>query len=89
MIAGNGLRPAIWDEFTKRFGIARVCEFYAASEGNTAFLNVFNVDKTTGICPSPIAFVEYDDETGGPGARRRRPACARSRPASPACCCRR
>jgi fatty-acyl-CoA synthase len=66
VIAGNGLRPTIWDEFTKRFGIARVCEFYAASEGNTAFLNVFNVDKTTGICPSPIAFVEYDDETGGP-----------------------
>jgi fatty-acyl-CoA synthase len=66
VIAGNGLRPAIWDEFTKRFGITRVCEFYAASEGNTAFLNVFNVDKTTGICPSPIAFVEYDDETGGP-----------------------
>ena len=66
VIAGNGLRPAIWDEFTKRFGIPRVCEFYAASEGNTAFLNVFNVDKTTGICPSPIAFVEYDEENGGP-----------------------
>ncbi|HYO03967.1 MAG TPA: long-chain-acyl-CoA synthetase FadD6 [Mycobacterium sp.] len=66
VIAGNGLRPAIWDEFTKRFGIPRVCEFYAASEGNTAFLNVFNVDKTTGICPSPIAFVEYDEETGEP-----------------------
>jgi fatty-acyl-CoA synthase len=66
VISGNGLRPAIWDEFTKRFGIARVCEFYAASEGNTAFMNVFNVDKTTGLCPTPIAFVEYDDETGGP-----------------------
>jgi fatty-acyl-CoA synthase len=66
VIAGNGLRPAIWDEFTKRFGIPRVCEFYAASEGNTAFLNVFNVDKTTGICPSPIAFVEYDGDTGEP-----------------------
>jgi fatty-acyl-CoA synthase len=66
VIAGNGLRPTIWDEFTKRFGIERVCEFYAASEGNTAFMNVFNVDKTTGICPTPIAFVEYDDETGGP-----------------------
>ena len=66
VIAGNGLRPAIWDEFTNRFGIARVCEFYGASEGNTAFLNVFNLDKTTGICPSPIAFVEYDDESGEP-----------------------
>jgi fatty-acyl-CoA synthase len=66
VIAGNGLRPAIWDEFTNRFGIPRVCEFYGASEGNTAFLNVFNVDKTTGICPSPVAFVEYDDESGEP-----------------------
>jgi fatty-acyl-CoA synthase len=66
VIAGNGLRPTIWDQFTERFGIERVCEFYAASEGNTAFMNVFNVDKTTGICPTPIAFVEYDDETGGP-----------------------
>ncbi len=66
VIGGNGLRPAIWDEFTKRFGIPRVCEFYAASEGNTAFLNVFNLDKTTGICPSPVAFVEYDLDTGEP-----------------------
>lgn len=66
VIAGNGLRPAIWDEFTQRFGIERVCEFYAASEGNTAFVNVFNVDKTTGICPSPVAFVEYDADAGVP-----------------------
>jgi fatty-acyl-CoA synthase len=66
VIAGNGLRPAIWDDFTSRFGIDRVCEFYAASEGNTAFVNVLNVDRTTGICPTPVAFVEYDDETGDP-----------------------
>ncbi|TFV54490.1 long-chain-acyl-CoA synthetase [Mycobacterium sp. PS03-16] len=66
VIAGNGLRPAIWDDFTERFGIARVCEFYAASEGNTAFVNVFNMDKTTGICPTPVAFVEYDGESGDP-----------------------
>jgi fatty-acyl-CoA synthase len=66
VISGNGLRPAIWDEFTERFGIERVCEFYAASEGNTAFVNVLNVDKTTGICPTPVAFVEYDPDTGEP-----------------------
>ncbi len=66
VIAGNGLRPAIWDDFTERFGIDRVCEFYAASEGNTAFVNVLNVDKSTGICPTPVAFVEYDEETGEP-----------------------
>ncbi len=66
VIAGNGLRPSIWDEFTERFSIDRVCEFYAASEGNTAFVNVLNVDKTTGICPTPVAFVEYDEESGDP-----------------------
>ncbi|OAN41459.1 long-chain-acyl-CoA synthetase FadD6 [Mycolicibacterium iranicum] len=65
VICGNGLRPAIWDDFTKRFGIKRVCEFYSASESNTAFVNFFNLDKTTGICPSPVAFVEYD-ESGDP-----------------------
>src|SRR3954471_1860085 len=66
VICGNGLRPAIWDEFTERFGIERVCEFYGASEGNTAFVNVLNVPKSTGICPTPVAFVEYDSETGDP-----------------------
>jgi fatty-acyl-CoA synthase len=66
LIAGNGLRPEIWQEFTARFGIARVCEFYAASEGNTAFINIFNVPKTTGISPLPLAYVEYDPDTGAP-----------------------
>ncbi|AQT79065.1 long-chain-acyl-CoA synthetase [Mycolicibacterium litorale] len=66
VITGNGLRPEIWDEFTKRFGIGRVAEFYAASEGNTAFINIFNIPKTTGISPLPLAYVEYDPESGDP-----------------------
>lgn len=66
VIAGNGLRPEIWDEFTKRFGIKRVCEFYASSEGNTAFINVFNVPRSTGVFPLPLAYVEYDPDTGAP-----------------------
>ena len=79
VIAGNGLRPEIWDEFTQRFGIGRVCEFYASSEGNTAFINVFNVPKSTGLFPMPLAYVEYDPETGAPlrddnGRVRRVPA---------------
>ena len=79
VIAGNGLRPEIWDQFTKRFGIGRVAEFYAASEGNTAFINIFNIPKTTGISPLPLAYVEYDAETGEPvrdenGRVRRVPA---------------
>ena len=87
VIIGNGLRPAIWDEFTERFGIERVCEFYGASEGNTAFVNVFNIAE----------------DARGSARRRwrsssttRRPAsrcatttagCARSRPVSRVCCC--
>lgn len=34
MIFGNGLRPQIWTEFIERFKIARVGEFYGATEGN-------------------------------------------------------
>jgi fatty-acyl-CoA synthase len=79
LIAGNGLRPEIWDEFTERFGIARVCEFYASSEGNAAFINIFNVPRSTGISPTPLAYVQYDPDTGAPlrdddGRVRRVPA---------------
>jgi fatty-acyl-CoA synthase len=66
LIAGNGLRPEIWDEFTSRFNIARVCEFYAASEGTTAFINMFNVPKSAGCAPMPAAYVQYDTDTGAP-----------------------
>ena len=48
------------------FPSAAIWEFYGASEGNTGFVNVFNIPKTAGICPTPVAFVEYDPETGEP-----------------------
>ncbi|MDI9946466.1 AMP-binding protein, partial [Rhodococcus sp. IEGM 1302] len=57
LMVGNGLRPEIWAEFTQRFGIPRVAEFYGASECNIAFVNALNVDKTAGICPLPHAVV--------------------------------
>ncbi|MFC9551304.1 long-chain-acyl-CoA synthetase [Rhodococcus sp. NPDC056960] len=66
LMVGNGLRPEIWDEFTTRFGISRVAEFYGASECNIAFVNALNVDKTAGICPLPHAVVEYDEDSGSP-----------------------
>ena len=66
VIVGNGLRPDIWEEFTERFGIKRVVEFYAASEGNTAFINIFNIPGSTGINPLPLAYVEFDTATGEP-----------------------
>jgi fatty-acyl-CoA synthase len=66
VIIGNGLRPEIWEEFTHRFGIGRVAEFYGASEGNTGFINVFNIAGSTGLNPMPLAYVEYDPETSEP-----------------------
>ncbi|WP_078278784.1 long-chain-acyl-CoA synthetase FadD6 [Mycobacteroides franklinii] len=66
VIIGNGLRAELWGEFTKRFGIKRVCEFYSASESNTAFVNALNIDRTVGLCPYPLAYVKYDIETGEP-----------------------
>ncbi len=59
-VVGNGLRPDIWLEFKKRFNIERVGEFYAASEGNGGFANVFNKDFTVGLGISPMKIVAYD-----------------------------
>ncbi len=50
-VIGNGLRPDIWMQFKNRFGINRIHEFYGASEGNMAFSNIFNFDKTVGWAP--------------------------------------
>ncbi|WP_431956657.1 long-chain-acyl-CoA synthetase [Nocardia lijiangensis] len=76
LVVGNGLRPELWDEFTERFGIGRVVEFYGASEAPIAFVNAFGVDRTAGFGPLPYAIVEYDDATGkaerGPGGTLRR-----------------
>lgn len=75
LIVGNGLRPEIWTEFTERFGIDRVAEFYGASECNIAFVNALGVERTAGLCPLPYAVVEFDPDTG----RARRDARGRLR----------
>ncbi|WP_421094652.1 long-chain-acyl-CoA synthetase [Prescottella equi] len=64
LMVGNGLRPEIWTEFTERFGIDRVAEFYGASECNIAFINALGVERTAGVCPLPHAVVDYDQDTG-------------------------
>ena len=65
VIVGNGLRTDIWAEFQERFGIARIAEFYGASECNIAFINAYNISETAGTCPLPHKVVAYDPETGG------------------------
>jgi len=61
-IMGNGLRPDIWMAFKQRFGIKRITEFYGASEGNVAFVNLLNKDRTIGTTTSKHALVRYDVE---------------------------
>ena len=60
---GNGLRPDVWMDFKERFGIKRIAEFYGASEGNVAFANLFNKDRTIGMTSGEVALVRYDVET--------------------------
>ncbi len=57
---GNGLRPDVWMPFKERFGIRRISEFYGASEGNVAFANLLNKDRTVGMTSAKVALVEYD-----------------------------
>ena len=72
VIVGNGLRPDIWEEFTRRFGIKRVVEFYAASEGTPP-------SSTCSTSPSPPASTRCRWPTWSTtgdrrsGARRERP----------------
>ncbi|MDD0844455.1 long-chain-acyl-CoA synthetase [Pseudomonas sp. Gutcm_11s] len=66
VMVGNGLRPAIWQTFKQRFGIERVMELYASSEGNIGFTNLLNLDNTVGFSPYPYAIVHYDRDSEAP-----------------------
>jgi citronellyl-CoA synthetase len=65
-IIGVGLRPDIWKQFKRRFGVKRVYEIYSAAESNLLFVNLLNLDCTVGMCFTPYAIVKYDLETGEP-----------------------
>ncbi|MEC8050545.1 MAG: long-chain-acyl-CoA synthetase [Myxococcota bacterium] len=65
-VVGNGMRPDVWKSFKDRFGIDEVYEFYGASEGNIAFINLLNIDCTVGLCPLPYAIVKSDVESEAP-----------------------
>ena len=65
-IIGNGLRVDMWKAFKSRFDIPFIYEFYGASEGNIAFLNMLNMDCTVGVCLLPYAIVKYDIEAEAP-----------------------
>jgi acyl-CoA synthetase (AMP-forming)/AMP-acid ligase II len=60
-ISGNGLRREIWQEFQRRFGISRVAEFYAATEGNCITLNLLNLVGSVGPRLPGMALVRWDE----------------------------
>ena len=68
LACGNGLRGDIWSGFQDRFGIPRILEFYAATEGNVTLFNYEGRPGAIGRIPSflahrsPTALVRYDTE---------------------------
>ncbi|CBY18784.1 unnamed protein product [Oikopleura dioica] len=44
---GNGLSQSVWSEMKSRFGISRIVEFYASTEGNC---NLINSEGQLGAC---------------------------------------
>jgi fatty-acyl-CoA synthase len=59
---GNGLRPDIWEEFTRRFGVSRMVEFYGATESNVTLVNLAGRPGSIGrLMPGITAtLVRYD-----------------------------
>ncbi|HVN87429.1 MAG TPA: long-chain-acyl-CoA synthetase [Candidatus Binatia bacterium] len=51
---GNGLRPDVWPQFQQRFKIPQVIEFYGATEGNVAFVNLDNRVGSIGRIPPAL-----------------------------------
>jgi fatty-acyl-CoA synthase len=72
LACGNGLRGDIWEDFQARFGIPRILEFYAATEGNFSLFNVEGKPGAIGRIPPllahrfPAAIVKVEAATGVP-----------------------
>lgn len=52
LIYGNGLRPQLWRDFSKRFGISDIKELYGASESNGNLMNLDNKPGAVGCIPT-------------------------------------
>ncbi|XP_046376251.2 long-chain fatty acid transport protein 4-like [Haliotis rufescens] len=85
LMYGNGLRPQIWADFQKRFGVKVMGEFYGATEGNCNIVNFENkvgaVGFTTRIAPFlyPVTLIRVDEDSGEP-LRDRHGMCVHAQP---------
>jgi fatty-acyl-CoA synthase len=72
LACGNGLAPDVWEEFKIRFGIPRILEFYASTEGGVSLFNAEGKRGAIGRIPPYLthrfspALVRFDVETGEP-----------------------
>jgi fatty-acyl-CoA synthase len=69
---GNGLRSEVWSAFQERFGIPRILEYYASTEGNFSLYNCEGEPGAIGRIPPflshrlPVAIVRHDVASGEP-----------------------
>ncbi len=72
LACGNGLGADVWEPFKERFGLPRILEFYAATEGNFSLYNVEGKPGAIGRVPGFLAgrfapaIVRHDPDTGLP-----------------------
>ena len=72
LACGNGMRGDVWEEFQERFGIPRILEFYAATEGNVSLYNCEGKPGAIGRIPPflrnhfPVELIRIDLDTGEP-----------------------
>ena len=69
---GNGLRPDVWNDFQKRFGVPEILEFYGSTEGNVSLFNFDGkpgaIGRAPGFLKKQINFrlVRFDMDTEEP-----------------------
>jgi fatty-acyl-CoA synthase len=72
LACGNGLRSDVWPQFKERFGIPKIIEFYAATEGNVSLFNFEGKEGAVGRLPwwmaarFPTKIVRFDVERQQP-----------------------
>ncbi len=72
LACGNGLQGDVWTAFAQRFGVARILEFYAATEGSVSLYNCEGKPGAIGRVPPvlaqrfPVRLIRCDPETGVP-----------------------
>lgn len=72
LACGNGLARDVWDAFKDRFGIPRILEFYASTEGGVSLFNAEGKRGAIGRIPAYLAhrfspaLVRFDVDKGEP-----------------------